>query len=119
MLKEKIAMFLEQIRSIEGISSCAIVSRDGIIAGKFFSRELDEPWFGALAATILASAESAGGIVKIPSLESVTLRSRDTSIMLAGAGDHFLIAAILDPPGEFEEVHSRMLAVAQQMAQVM
>jgi len=46
MLKEKISAFIETIRSIDGVAACALVSRDGIIAGKSFDRELNEPWFG-------------------------------------------------------------------------
>ena len=63
MLKDKIAAFIEKIRSIDGVTACALVSRDGIIAGKYFDREFNEPWFGALAATLLASAESAGNLI--------------------------------------------------------
>ena len=36
MLKEKISAFIEMIRSIDGVAACALVSRDGIIAGKKF-----------------------------------------------------------------------------------
>ena len=73
MLKEKISAFIELIRSIDGVAACALVSRDGIIAGKSFDRELNEPWFGALSATILASAESVGSIIKMKSMMSVTI----------------------------------------------
>ena len=71
MLKDKIAAFVEKIRAVEGVTACALVSRDGIIAGKYFDRDLNEPWFGALAATILASAESAGNLIGMKSLGTV------------------------------------------------
>ena len=35
MLKEKISEFIGMIRSIEGVALCALISRDGIVAGKF------------------------------------------------------------------------------------
>jgi len=48
MLKEKISPIIDKIRSIAGVEAWAIVSSDGINAGKYFDRELNEPWFGAL-----------------------------------------------------------------------
>jgi predicted regulator of Ras-like GTPase activity (Roadblock/LC7/MglB family) len=36
MLKEKITGFIDEIRSIEGVTACALVSRDGIMVGTTF-----------------------------------------------------------------------------------
>ncbi len=82
MLKDKIAAFIEKIRAVDGVTACALVSRDGIIAGKYFDRELNEPWFGALTATILASAESAGNLIGMKSLATVTILAADSSILV-------------------------------------
>jgi len=119
MLKEKISVFIENLHSIDGISGCALVSRDGIIAGKYFDREMNEPWFGALAATILASAESVGSVIKMKSAESVTIRSPDTSIIVMGAGENFLIAAIIKDKADTTKVHEEMLAVAKTIAEAL
>ena len=94
MLKEKISPFIDKIRSIEGVEACALLSRDGIIAGKYFDRELNEPRFRSLCAIILASSESIGGIVTMKFLESVAVRAQDISVMMVGAGENFLIAVI-------------------------
>jgi predicted regulator of Ras-like GTPase activity (Roadblock/LC7/MglB family) len=117
MLKEKISAFIDKIRSIEGVAACALVSRDGIISGKYFDRELNEPWFGALSATILASAESVGSIIKSRSMLSVTIRAQDTSIIIMGAGENFLIAAIISDNADPAKVHAEMLAVAQKIGE--
>jgi len=119
MLKDKIAAFIEKIRAIDGVTACAIVSRDGIIAGRYFDQELNEPWFGALAATILASAESAGNLIGLKSLEIVSILSSDASIIVTGAGEHFLIAAILKSDTKKEEAYSRLNAVAAEIGRVM
>ena len=119
MLKEKIASFIENIREIDGVAACALVSRDGIIAGKYFDRELNESWFGALAATLLASAESAVNIISMAFLDSVTLRAQNSSIVVMGAGENFLIAAIIRENVNPENVHTRMLAIAKKIGQVM
>src|SRR5512136_1191598 len=119
MLKEKISTFIDKIRSIDGVAACALVSRDGIISGKNFDRELNEPWFGALSATILASAESVGNIIKSRSMQSVTIRMQDTSVIIAGAGENFLIAAIIRDNTDPATVHAEIIAVAQKIGEAM
>jgi predicted regulator of Ras-like GTPase activity (Roadblock/LC7/MglB family) len=119
MLKEKISAFIGNIRSIDGVAACALVSRDGIISGKYFDRELNEPWFGALSATILASAESVGSIIKSRSMLSVTIRAVETSTIIMGAGENFLIAAIISNNADPAKVHAEMLAVAQKIGEAM
>jgi len=92
MLKETISGFIDKVCSIDGVSACALVSRDGIIIGKYFDRELNEPWFGALSATIQASAESVGDIIKSRSVLSVTIRAQDFSLIIVGEpGKIFLL----------------------------
>lgn len=119
MLKEKISSFIDTIRSIDGVAACALVSRDGIISGKYFDRELNEPWFGALSATILASAESVGSIVKSNSLSSVSIHMQDTTILIVGAGENFLIAAIIRNKADPVRINTEMLAIAQKIGEAM
>jgi hypothetical protein len=119
MLKEKISAFIETVHSIDGVAACALVSRDGIISGKNFDRELNEPWFGALSATILASAESVGSIIKSKPLLSVTIRAQDNSVIIMGAGENFLIAAIISDNADPAKVHKEMLAVAHKIGEAM
>ena len=119
MLKEKISAFIDRIRSIDGVAAVALVSRDGIIAGKYFDREINEPWFGALSATILASAESVGNIIRMNSMESVTIRASESSILVMGAGENFLIAAIIKDNADPVRVNDQMLAVAKSIGESM
>ena len=119
MLKEKISAFIEQIQSIDGVAASALVSRDGIIAGKHFDRDLNEPWFGALSATLLASAESIGSIIRMKSLGSVTIRADGLSIVIMGAGENFLITAIISDNADPVKIHAQMLAVAQKVREAM
>ena len=119
MLKEKISAFIDKIRSIDGVAACALVSRDGIISGKSFDRELNEPWFGALSATILASAESVGSIIRCKSLQSIRIQAQETTILIMGAGENFLIAAILSDNADPTKVHAEMLAVAKKIGEAM
>jgi predicted regulator of Ras-like GTPase activity (Roadblock/LC7/MglB family) len=119
MLKEKISAFINKIQAIDGVSASALVSRDGIIAGKFFDQDINEPWFGALSATILASAESVGSIIKMKSMESVTIRTQGTSVIVMGAGENFLITAIVRDKTDADKVHKELYAVAKNIGEVM
>ncbi len=112
MLKEKISEFIDTIRSNEDATSCALISRDGMVAGKYFDRDLNEPWSGALLASLLSSAESVGGIIKMKSLESIAMRTQDISLMIAGAGENFLISAIINDRTDLSKLHGQMLAIA-------
>ncbi len=53
------------------------------------------------------------------SLESVAISAQDTSVMIAGAGKKFLIAAILKDRVEPQKVHNQMLAVGKTIGEVM
>ncbi len=119
MFADKSAAFVEQIRNIDGVSGCALVSRDGIIARKYFDKKLNEPWFGALSAALLASAESAGHLLDMKNLSGVTIRAAGSSMMVMGAGEHFLIAAVLKGTARQDEVSSRISAVAAEIGRVM
>jgi hypothetical protein len=99
MLKEKISASIDKIRSIDGVAACALISRDGI--------------------TILASAESVVSIIRSRSMLSVTIRTQDTSMIIVGAGENFLIAAIIRDNAESPTVHAEMLAVAQKIGEAM
>lgn len=117
MLKEKISGFIDKIRSIEGVGGCVLVSRDRIISGKYFDRELNEPWFGALSAAIIASAESMGRIIRSRSIQSVMIRAQDIAVIIVGAGENFLIAVILSDNADPVTVHAEILSVAQKIGE--
>ncbi|MDD4483016.1 MAG: roadblock/LC7 domain-containing protein [Methanoregula sp.] len=119
MFADKSAAFVEQIRDIDGVAGCALVSRDGIIVGKYFDRKFNEPWFGALSATLFASAESAGHLLDMKNLSEVTIRAAGSSMMVIGAGENFLIAAVLKSTARQEDVFSRINAVAAEIGRVM
>lgn len=119
MFKEKISSFIDRIGSIDGVAASALVSRDGIISGKNFDRELNEPWFGALSATILASAESIGSIIRSSSVLSVIIRAQDTSVIIVSAGEHFLVAAIIRDDADLTTVHAEIIAVAKKIGVAM
>ena len=94
MLKEKIKGYIERIKRIEGILDCALISRDGIMLGKSFEGEFNEPWLAAMCATLFASAESTSSILKLQPPDAVSIMIKETTIMVLGAGEKLLIVAV-------------------------
>ncbi len=119
MLKDKISGFVDTILSVEGISACALISRDGIVVGKSLDRQMNEPWFGALSATILASAESMANLTRMPSTDSVTIRCSDAVIMVMSAGEKFLVATILQRSTDPAKVHDQLVSISKTIGKAM
>lgn len=113
MLKEKIAGIIESIRVIEGVKLCALVSRDGIMLGRYATGDFNEAWFAAMCATLLASAESAAVIVKIQSPEMVTIQSADGILMIMGAGEKILLATLIDPLQDVTRMTDMLREIAE------
>ncbi|MDD3574196.1 roadblock/LC7 domain-containing protein [Methanospirillum sp.] len=113
MLKDKIAGIIESIRLIEGVKLCALISRDGILLGRYSASDFNEAWFAAMCATLLASAESAAVIVKVQSPEMVTIHSPDGILIIMGAGEKILIAALVDPAWDMIQMTGMLKEVAE------
>jgi uncharacterized protein len=104
MLKEKISAIIEEIMQNKGVKACALISREGIMLGRYTGADINEAWFAAMCATLLASAESAAVIIKIQSPDMVSIRSSDGILCIIGAGDKILLTALLDPIDDLEPV---------------
>ncbi len=115
MLKEKISDFIETIKAVDGIKFCALVSRDGIMLGKYAEGDFNEAWFAAMCATISASAESVSVIIKVQSPEIITLQSQDGVLLIMGAGDKILIAALIDSEKDILQMTSIMKNIADEV----
>jgi uncharacterized protein len=115
MLKDKIAGIIDNIKQIEGVRLCALVSRDGIMLGRYATGDFNEAWFAAMCATLLASAESAAVIVKVQSPEMVTIHSPDGVLVLMGAGEKILLSALVDPAEDLKIMTGVLRTVAEEV----
>ena len=52
-------------------------------------------------------------------MESVTIRAQDTSVVVMGAGENFLITAIVRHKTDADKVHTEMQTVAKKIGEVM
>jgi hypothetical protein len=53
------------------------------------------------------------------SADSVTIKGYDAAIMVMGAGDNFLIAAILNNSADPIKAHDQILSIAKKISEVM
>jgi len=119
MLREKITGFIDELQAIEGVKACALVSRDGMMIGKHFETDLNEPWFAAMSATLLASAESAASIIKARSPDSVTIQAEDAAIIVMGAGEKLLVAVIVGKGADYDAVYRKTGVIARKISEAL
>jgi len=115
MLKEKVNAYIGKIRAIDGVKGCALISRDGIMLGQSIEGDFNEPWLAAMCATLFASAESASGILGIPSPEDVWVRGGDSSLVVLGAGEKVLVVVVGKRGLESMEGARRLEAIAREI----
>ncbi len=117
MLKERIAGFVDEVRAIDGIEGAALVTKDGVMIGRSFPREISEKWFAAMSVSVLASAESAASIISITPPVRVRIEADGGSILLHEAGEKLMIVAVLADGAEPDEVVERLAPVARKIAE--
>ena len=117
MLKERIAGFVDEVRAIDGIEGAALVTKDGVMIGRSFPREISEKWFAAMSASVLASAESAASIISITPPVRIRIDAAGGCILLHDAGDKLLVVAVLAAGAKPEEVVSRLEPLAQRIGE--
>jgi len=52
-------------------------------------------------------------------MESVTIRAQDTSVIVMGAGENFIITAIVRDKTDADRVHTEMHTIAKKIGEVM
>ncbi len=119
MLKERIAEFVEEVRAIDGVDGCALISKDGIMIGKSFPREISEKWFAAMSASVLASAESAASIIGITPPVHIMIGAREGRILIHDAGEKLLLVAVLAEGAGQEQIAEQLEVVALRVAEAL
>jgi predicted regulator of Ras-like GTPase activity (Roadblock/LC7/MglB family) len=117
MLKERIAGFVDEVRAIDGIEGAALVTKDGVMIGRSFPREISEKWFAAMSASVLASAESAASIIGITPPVRARIDASGGCILLHDAGDKLLIVAVLARGAEPDRVVAMLEPLAQKIGE--
>jgi len=112
-IEESVRRHINEIRSVVGVTACALVSSEGKILGKHFPEgDLTSSLFAAMCATVLASAEAACGSVNMERPLLVTVASSDARILIVSVGESALITAVIDMSADLPKVQGQLLNVA-------
>ncbi len=115
---ERAQLYIDEIRSIEGIIACALVSQDGFVMGKYFRDNGHAPsLFAAMSATILASAEAAASAIHISSPSSVLVTTADAAILVVYAGSERLITAVVEKSANLIDICEQVAAIAARIGE--
>ncbi len=117
MLKERISEYVKEVRAIGGVDGCALISKDGIMIGKAFHREISEKWFSAMSASVLASAESAASIIGHTPPVHIRIDAVDGRILIHDAGEKLLLVAVLSREADPEPIAEQVEALARKIGE--
>lgn len=116
-LKEKIRGFLDEIMKLDGVILGVLVSRDGHIMGKSDDSQISTLTFGAMSATMLASAEAAASIMHLKRPGTVEAETDDGKIIVQDAGERALITVVVRPSADSLNLKMRLAEIARRIGE--
>ena len=116
-LKDKIQKFVDELMTLEAVSSCAVVSRTGHIMGRHMDEGVSAASFAAMAATIFASSEGASSILHLSPPSSVTAWMGDNILIVCGAGKNALITVIINNQSDEHSVKSSLAGICERLGE--
>lgn len=116
-LKEKIRGFLDEIMKLDGVILGVLVSRDGHIMGKSDDSQISTLTFGAMSATMLASAEAAASIMHLKRPGTVEAETDDGKIIVQDAGERALITVVVRSSADSLNLKMRLAEIARRIGE--
>jgi predicted regulator of Ras-like GTPase activity (Roadblock/LC7/MglB family) len=116
-LKDKIQGFIAEIMLLDGIITCALVSKDGLIMGKSCEEQISTPTFGAMSATMFASAEAAASVLHLKPPETVEVDTSEGLIIVQGAGERALISVVLGSSADNTTIKAQLKNIARRIGE--
>ncbi len=92
--KNLIDEVLRELKSVGGIQSSAVVTRDGLLVASDVSPDVDAETFVAMSASMVGSAETAVTEVKGGTAMRVIVESENSKLIALGAGPKVLLVVL-------------------------
>jgi predicted regulator of Ras-like GTPase activity (Roadblock/LC7/MglB family) len=92
--KNLIDEVLRELKSVGGILSSAVVTRDGLLVASDTSPDVDAETFAAMSASMVGSAETAVTEVKGGTAMRVIVESENSKLIALGAGPKVLLVVL-------------------------
>ncbi|MDI6718380.1 MAG: roadblock/LC7 domain-containing protein [Methanomicrobiales archaeon] len=114
--KETVARAIDRIRSIHGVIACALVTKTGIMMGKYFEEGGESARLvGVMCASILSSADAVASILDLGSPSSIIINSGNAKILLMSAGEKILLIAVVRISTADQETIEQLREVADRI----
>ncbi|WP_319641889.1 roadblock/LC7 domain-containing protein [Methanovulcanius yangii] len=110
-LRDKIQKYVDEVMSLDAVTSCAIVSRSGHIMGRQMDEGVSAPSFAAMAATMLASSEGASSILHLSPPSYVVAEMADAILIICSAGKNALITVIINNQSDVHSVKNSLAGI--------
>lgn len=96
-LRESMEAALKELEQGGGVSASAIVSRDGLLMCAAMLENIRAETFAAMSATMLGAAETAASELRKGVPERVIVETKDSRLIVTGAGAKALLIALTSP----------------------
>jgi len=100
------------------IEACAVVSTDGLMMASNFPAGMDEDRLGAMTAALLAMGERTSNELSRGELEQVYVRGRNGMVVMMGAGNEGVLAALCTKNSKLGLIFLDMQRAAHELAKV-
>ncbi len=88
---------MTEIRKVPGVTAAGIVRRDGIVINDLLPQSVDARKVGAMAATIVGTAEMVVQELSQGTFQQSIIESDNGKIISIGAGDEAILVALVKP----------------------
>lgn len=96
-LREDLDGVMTEIRKVPGVTAVGIVRRDGIVIDELLPRSVDARKVGAMAATIVGTAEMVVQELSQGTFQQSIIESENGKIISIGAGVEAILVALVKP----------------------
>ena len=87
---------LKRLENFSEIIGTAIVDRNGLLISSRLPRDIDDRKFGALAATMFGSIDTAVSTFENPNINHLTVEYNDYQLIVMGISDKLIIVSLME-----------------------
>lgn len=117
--KERLDEILAKFMQVGQIKAIVVVSREGLLITSRTPPDVNERIVAALCSTVMASAETASGQMKIGKVSAISVRTSNGIFFLRPAGEKAVLIALAETNTQVGLIAMEMETRAEQVKQVL
>ncbi len=103
---------------IDGLQSCALVSREGLIVSAVLEEGVSEMHIAAMSAIILSTCERVLMELKKGDLDICIIQGTDGKFLVMGCGMEYIITSVLDSDARMDLAFMNMRSTVRQILDI-